>query len=339
MPSPRASFSESIPIVHFDRIGSVDLPDAQDVELVGTAAYVTSGWSGFYIIDVTSPQHPRILSHLDVPTFAYTVRVVGTLAYVTCHAGAACKFLVIDIADPTAPVIHGQYGADTAEVGRVSDIAVVDTTAFVVNEQLEIVDVSDPSQPQLLTTYRTDTGIPARAFNIAVADSVAYLTYRWGVAQHADVGGYVELIDVHDRTHPQLLSRIDTRAGYGITVTKNLAYLTYRHPAGSLQGGLKVIDSTNQRAPYIRADYTGLITPYRFDFWGGFALVADGESGVQVVDVRDATIPGIRSGFDTGLYAHTLDIRGNLIAVADGSGLQLLQTSLWQAIPIPMIVR
>jgi hypothetical protein len=81
------------------------MPDhAEGVAVRGSYAYVTDGYSGLQIVDISDPLNPFIASAYDTPGYARRVTLVGNRAYV-----ADGNFvLVVDISDPLAPYPLGR---------------------------------------------------------------------------------------------------------------------------------------------------------------------------------------------------------------------------------------
>ncbi|MBK9095446.1 MAG: hypothetical protein IPM84_22360 [Anaerolineae bacterium] len=64
----------------------------KSVSVVGDFAYVTKGYGGLHIIDVSDPANPTLRGAYDTPGPACGISVVGSLAYVA-DGGAACRSL------------------------------------------------------------------------------------------------------------------------------------------------------------------------------------------------------------------------------------------------------
>jgi hypothetical protein len=65
-------------------MGSVAMPDyPREVALSGNHAYVSDGFAGIYVIDVTDPTSPQVVGSVDTADFAWGAVVSGELTYVS----------------------------------------------------------------------------------------------------------------------------------------------------------------------------------------------------------------------------------------------------------------
>jgi hypothetical protein len=132
---------------------------AYDVEVVGNRAYVTRGYPGWSILDVSNPASPVRLGGYDAG-WAWGVAVSGTVAYV---ADRDAGLQIIDVSNPASPVRLGGY--DTS--GTAWGVAVSGSIAYVADRDagLQIIDVSNPASPVRLGGYDTS----GDAYGVAVA--------------------------------------------------------------------------------------------------------------------------------------------------------------------------
>jgi hypothetical protein len=96
---------------------------------------VASEYGGLQILNVANPASPTLLGTCDTPSYAHSVAVSGTLAYVTdINSGLH----VIDVSNPAIPTLLGSY--DTPEA---RSLAVVGTVAYVGGgNSLRIIEVT-----------------------------------------------------------------------------------------------------------------------------------------------------------------------------------------------------
>ncbi len=143
----------------------------------------------------------RILKHIQRPIQTVTddsvLTLMGRWAWGYCATvdtkdhyafiGNGPTFHVLDIADPSSPVIVGEYITD----GRVSHIRIKDSCAFVaMGYGLLILDISDPAFP----TKISDIDISG-AYRVAPVDSFVFVS---------TVGGSVRLVDITNINQPIL---------------------------------------------------------------------------------------------------------------------------------------
>ncbi len=91
--------------------------------------YVADGPAGLLIIDVSSPDHPRIAGLVMPPGIvAHGVDVIGQIAVV---AAGFSGIQVFNVANPTAPVLLGSVGLPD----ETKDVVVNGTIAYVADYQ------------------------------------------------------------------------------------------------------------------------------------------------------------------------------------------------------------
>ena len=78
----------------------------ESVRVVGDFAYVTKGYGGLHIIDVSDPANPVWRGAYDTPGEAKDVSVAGSLAYV---ADQTSGMQIIDVSNPANPTLRGGY--------------------------------------------------------------------------------------------------------------------------------------------------------------------------------------------------------------------------------------
>jgi len=113
--------------------------------------YLTADLKGFYIIDISEPNQPRILGTYEMTGFAYGLDVAGDFAFI---ANSDTGFHIIDIKDPSSPKPVGKLRTD----GECYAVAVEEGCAYIADGDggLKILDVSDPSSIKLIGVLETD---------------------------------------------------------------------------------------------------------------------------------------------------------------------------------------
>ena len=110
---------------------------------------------GLRIIDVSTPQAPRLLSNFEGKgRWVRGVELSDSMAYVATSMATGASWLqMVDISNPSAPIEAGTFPT----LGVAQDVAVSDSVAYVADREggLVVVDVSDPSKPRRRGFYRT----------------------------------------------------------------------------------------------------------------------------------------------------------------------------------------
>jgi len=159
----------TVGLAELQEIGSFLAAKPNDVQIVGTLAYVADYDVGLRVLDVSNPAIPVEVGLCGTPGHARAVDVIGPLAYVADSGDGGLR--IIDVSNPAAPVELGFY--DTP-----GSADVVGSLAYVAdNEDLRIIDVSNPAAPVEVGSYD-----PSYAEAVEVVGSLAYVaTYRSGL--------------------------------------------------------------------------------------------------------------------------------------------------------------
>jgi hypothetical protein len=137
-------------------------------------AYLTQGWEGLAVVDLTDPGNLRRVGHFDLwLQEAADVAVSGSHAYlITWHSwlesGDGAELHILDISDPTQP-----YWVGSCPAGAGIRLTVVGDYAYVSDaiDGIWVIDVSDPTDPRCLgISVAVSTPI-----QVAVAGNLIYV--------------------------------------------------------------------------------------------------------------------------------------------------------------------
>jgi len=261
------------------------------------------------------PGGPYIIGSFDT-LYAQGVYVSGNYAYVADYRG----LLVIDISDPSSPVIIGSVYTP----GSATDVYVSGNYAYVADRyyyakdfgSFQVIDISDPSSPVIIGSVDT----PGIAEGVYVSGSYAYV---------ADSYGGLQVIDISIPSSPAIIGSVDTPSrAFGVYVSGNYAYVADGYYGGDI-GGLQVIDISDPSSPVIIGSVD---TPRRAsDVYvsGSYAYVAVHYRGLQVIDISIPSSPAIIGSVDTPGRAFGVYVSGNYAYMADGAdGLQVIDISI-----------
>lgn len=157
----------------------------------GDLAYVSGLNSGFYVVNLTTPEDPRVEAHLpelysrDVDLLHYD----GGNRTVAALAGSSSGMHFVDVTDPADPA-H----LSTVDLG-VHNLAVVPGTHLVYNSRslaldapgTDVVDATDPSNPEVVAVARTGVNCHDITFRVTETTARAYCagieaTQIWDIA-------------------------------------------------------------------------------------------------------------------------------------------------------------
>jgi len=260
----------------------------------------------------------------------------GTHAYV---AGSEGGLQVVSLADPSHPIVVGDYATPDDAVG----VAVAWPYAYVAvsDAGLLVVDVTDPTNP----LFEGSVPLPDLAQDVAVDGSLAFVAISsFGLI----------IVDVGDPSAPSILDWVDTPGeATGVIVwgdhlvvadgTSGIQIVT-RDPyeiikqvetpgtavnvfaegdylyVADYSGGLAVIDAATIADAAIVGTLSGLPPVVDVVVDGDMALIANYYGGLVVVDVSDPTDPTFvsRSSGDYDAYGLAFDA-GRIYLAADES--------------------
>jgi hypothetical protein len=308
------------------------------ISVDGKYAYLISE-SWLRTVDITDPNHPTAAGELFFSPGGggdrgVDIAVSGTNAYVASFYGG---LLVIDIREPTAPVVATQIP------GVVNAVAVEREYLYTASESFHIWDISQPDSPVLLASYPISSSLYIEA--ISPAGRYVYLLSNTGSDNR--VRGRLSIMDLADPSNPVLVSSLDLPTGYFVGMdadgdsislintstgysdgwkdTGGLFVVKVSQPAAPViigsysfpsinnvtgvdaQDG-KIYVATNEGLSILRLGYTisGMVQHANGQPYAG-AVVSIGALGVEAITSADGryTLNGLLSG------AYTLSARGN----------------------------
>lgn len=279
------------------------LPDyVSDMFVDGSRAYVSMRSRGMAIVDLSQPQHPAVLSHLETPGFTSQVVVTGTVAYLADSSALR----VVDVSDPQNPRIIGEYRQE----GKYTwSVAVYGNYAYAIfSGDLFVLDVSDPTTPKFVTSI----SFPETAHGITVYDGTAYI----------DVGD-VRVLSLRDPAHPTEVGFLDI-PGSASSLRAINGYLY----VADAEGGLYIYRLLRPEHPI----WVGTLPlPGRavdVVAAGDRAYVAGGQWGIYSIDISSPSIPFLLSIYDPPSVAWGMDEGDGLMFVAAGeAGVRILRRS------------
>lgn len=198
----------------------------------------------------------NILSTTALESEAFDLVKDGDLIYI---AAGDAGLLIVDVSDPSAASIVGQY--DTA--GTSKGVSVNGIYAYIADDGpgLRVIDVSDPASPAQVGSVNT----PGIAVSVKVRDGLAYV---------ADWSKGLSIVDVSDPTSPSVIGNYDTSGQ-----TSDVALMGSNALLADRAGGLVIVDVHEPDSPVVVGSLPDL-------FLGAVAV-----SGDQVVAVTTSTIP------------------------------------------------
>lgn len=191
-------------------VSTLELPlGTQAVDVWGDHVYVTRhvpevvASDSLLVIDVSDPLAPRVVGSAPVAPLFISLVADGPYVYAVSNNWMS----VIDVADPTSPVIQSRIGLHTAY-----DIAVSNRIAYIVDTShglFSVIDVANPSSPDILYAENIIPGS-----SIAAVGNWAYLASdrTWA-------------LDVSDPGSPAIYTGLSPEGAHDIEVHDGVVYL------------------------------------------------------------------------------------------------------------------
>jgi hypothetical protein len=271
---------------------------AQGITVVGNTAYLASPdvnaatkRGGLYVVDVTLPTAPRIVTNIYGGHDNWAVGVSGTLGAV---AGNGLGLKIVNIANPSAPRVVGSLA------GTMKGVAVAGQYAYAIvvvpgnpaRIELDTVDLRNPAAPVIVGRVT----LPG-ASGVQVVGSFAYVS--------AGAAG-LEVIDISSPTAPRIVASLDTAGiAWGVSVANGYAYVAD-------ETAVRVIDVHTPTKPVLKASVT---TPATAITAGGTKLLVIGGLQLKVMDITNPVAPIVRST-STAYGAQAVQVMGSLAVLA-----------------------
>jgi hypothetical protein len=275
---------------------------------VATSGDLAFFGSGIYlqVAEVRATGEIAILAELELPDIISDIEVRDGIAYI---AASNAGLLVVDVAEPTSPVLVGRV--DTP--GNAIRVALDGDLALIADHRggLRLVDIGDPESPRELSSMVDD---------YAVVEAVPIGGYAYVATFDA-----IRIIDISRPSDPVSLGSFQPNTFINvITIHENLALI------GTSYRGLQIYDATHPTDPVWLGEYNNVEDEYK-----AIAVHGDhvflGPFDVSVLDVSDPTDPvrtTFRSTGSSGNDARGLAMVGDLLVVAnEGDGLLVFDFS------------
>ncbi|MBL9139493.1 MAG: hypothetical protein JNK85_26725, partial [Verrucomicrobiales bacterium] len=270
-------------------------------------ALVADGSKGIRILNVETPDQPRLVTSLSIPNgSAECVAIEGSHAYVAAREGG---LKIFDVANPQRPrlvrtltFISSGYAADITQVMvRAGTAFLADTGGMV-----RIFDVRSPEAPKEIGAW------PSNGTPIKIASLGELLVLACG-------GAGLQIIDVSQPQTPLTLSQVPT-----LGTIATVAIHGERAYVADGVGGLAILDLSHPATPSVLGSAPGTCFARDIVVAGPLVYVADGYAGIRVFDCSDVSHPR-EVGGTTAIDAWGLaPLGGGVLAAGGYSGVSAL---------------
>ena len=364
-------------------MGSCPMGYATDAALSGDYAYISDGHS-LSIANISDPANPTLVGRWSNPNiWAGGVFVAGNYAYLVTDiglgifdisdpanpiqvgglaGGGSCEafisgsyayiaaftngFQVVNISNPTNPVLAGTYPAPAAVI----DAYIQGNYAYLATGQtgLKIVDITDPANMPVVGSWVSsdffdrpnacfvsgnyaylgtngslriiDVSNPANPVAVGRHDFPDYTTDVSVVGPYAYVGTYASyghgfyIMDISNPSNPIVVGTYDIpNAAWNLQIIDNYAYIAC--------AWLYILDISDRTNPTFVGRYSPLDGGIRgVCVYGEYAYLAH-SSRLEVVDISDRAHP-VRIGYSLPAmgWPTTVEVRGNYVLLSESRG-------------------
>jgi hypothetical protein len=260
-----------------------------DAEVVGDRLYAI-GQGSLYVMDIRTPQTPKLLGKLDGLGTTRQLVLKDQIAYVTARQDG---LWMIDVSNPARPTLLSHY--DTVEMA--TGIWVSGNVGFIATRLygVEIVDVSDPRHVRHVSALKT-----GEAQSCWARDGLLYIG-DWAPRK-------LLVADVSDPRQPKLVGEglMDgfgdggcLRGKYCFAATGHHSRTANKEEGYGKGHGLEIFDVSQPTRPAFvsRVKFPAFYGIFR-DMWsarvaGDYCVVADTHNGLFVLNIRDVAKPAI----------------------------------------------
>ncbi len=257
----------------------------------GNIAYAASGsGSDLFIIDVSDPASPTVISSLEIEQGDKDIYVSASKAYITTRNG---NLFIVDISDLSSPAVLSTLEIASRFIPNA--VSVSGNKAYISAGGFSIIDVADSANPLLIGKYDTAGSIRT----IAINENVVYVAQK---------NSNLKILDISSPEKPQLKKTINNNYGdiNQLFISNNLLYFGYVEHKPDSQGNLVwhnrlgIFDITEPLSPVFTGSYevSSSTTGHNRDeisqifISGNYAyLVGSQKAGFIIIDVTNPSSP------------------------------------------------
>lgn len=263
-------------------IGTIADAD-RGVAFIDGTPYVTVGFQGLSILDVSDVSKPTIIGSVT-PNMNFTVSIDSTRVYGTQYStvNGTVRLVMFDFSDlADLKVTVTPVTID----GVIHDAKIVGNRAYFTfsgTGDLRIYDISDLANPIQLGSYSSPFSSTIYLTHFDVAGGTAYVL---------DSTGNMEIVDVSNPAVPQYINHLKISGDYrgDIAVVGSVAYAVMSTIYDGI--GFKVIDVSNPMLPAVLGSYAAGSDDSRITVADNIAYVVLGDYFWRIFDVSDPQNP------------------------------------------------
>ena len=279
-------------------------------------AYITDGYTGLHIIDVSTPSQP--FEKATITYGGYSLGMDISNDNKTLYMAHSSNGLdIIDITDTISPSMLSNYPS----MSTAFDVALStdNTKAYITDKTdgLKIIDISDNTSPTLISSY----DMSANIYQIALSadETKAYI---------ANGNAGLKIFDISNPLVPILMGTYDTN---GTAYDVSLSSDNTKAFVADGDAGLKIIDISNPAIPSLISTYKTDETVYSVCLSSDDKKIylANGDGGMIVLDIQIPSQPILIKTYQTAKFAREIVLSkdDSLIYLVDNFGLYILDSN------------
>jgi hypothetical protein len=257
-------------------LGKKDLPGyGFSVAVEGNYAYISDREYGTAIINVISPQNPRIIGYHQAEGQSIHINTGGHFAFVGSH-----NLEIVDISNPQNTTTIGSLPSEMS-----CGVYKAPTLFTAGAPGLNIIDLSNPAMPSLIGSCAVPCG---SASDVAIRDNFAYL---------AAYGDGIQIINISNLSAPTLAGSL-APGGQSIKINLDGDFAYILSLTGVLDGVLDVINIQNPNSPAL---VYSLSLPSRclgMDIYGDYIYLSGYKNDIVIIDKSEPANPSIAATYD-----------------------------------------
>ena len=282
-----------VPVVYgleITQVGVYDFGVAYDVVYGDDVAYV-SGNDGVDIFDVSDRSTPEKLTRIENSEGSFGLHLREDVLFIS---GSGNGFFIVDVSEPSVPVVLGSIVGMTA-----LNVYVDGVYAYVTSgSSFSIIDISDLSEPEIISTEAGSD----RRYHIHVVEDTLYL---------GETNRGLMVYDITDRSEPEYISTVSGTSGiFEVISDGNTLYLACHG------NGVKVLDISNRDVPRIIGSHNNGGEAYGIEIVYDYLLVADLQQGVEILDISNPRTPVLAASW-TDTHPHGISGDSQYVYLAD----------------------
>ncbi|MCK4312574.1 MAG: T9SS type A sorting domain-containing protein [Candidatus Cloacimonetes bacterium] len=253
----------------FNLISTYETTYAGAILISQNMAYLSCGYSGYKVLDISDISEPELIGVLKTPMCARNAVIEDNIAYIMdLYTGLE----IYDISEPENPNLVGSV--DTPNFA--TSISISEDIAYVTDydSYIRILDLSDPGFPYIINSY---------GIFYTVKDFLIVENYGYAITSHR-----LYIFRLDNLVYPEIISYIETDHD-----NKAIAYSNSHIYLASSSQGIKIINVNNPQNPYIVGECDTPGNAYDLVISGDIVYVADGYTGLIIIDASDLSNPFI----------------------------------------------